>query len=292
MEDLVLHSDFTSHDYSDGDLTFEEIANNAGFSFEEHSVTTEDGYILALYRIPGLLGEEPDSEKPPVMFQHGLFSSADTWIMNYAEVAPAFVAARTGYDVWLGNNRGNTFSRKHETLDPDTDAEAFWDFTWYDMGTKDQPAFFSYIQEHTNNQKIAYIGHSEGTTQMFTALSELEDSFFGDKTSLFVALGPVSKIPNTDIKMVQLALTFYNTIVHVVEMLGMYEIMGYNQDAEMSTFCSYLPSVCAYTELYVYNRDPRLDDPDRCMVSDMHSPNGASVRQLLHYAQNIREDRF
>ena len=50
--------------------------------------------------------------------------------MNYADVAPAFVAAKAGYDVWLGNTRGNTYSRMNTELDPDKDAEKFWAFDW------------------------------------------------------------------------------------------------------------------------------------------------------------------
>ena len=49
--------------------------------------------------------------------------------MNYADVSPAFVTAKAGYDVWLGNSRGNTYSRKHTSMNPDKD-EKFWDFDW------------------------------------------------------------------------------------------------------------------------------------------------------------------
>lgn len=134
-------------------------------------MVTEDGYILAVYRIPGKLGEEPSVEnKPPVYMQHGLLDSADAWIMNYPEVAPAFVASTQGYDVWLNNTRGNTYSRKHVTLDPDS--EAFWNFDWQEMGKYDVNGVLDYIIEETGYSKVAYVGHSQGTTQMFYALSE------------------------------------------------------------------------------------------------------------------------
>jgi len=67
------------------------------------------------------------------MMQHGLFDSAYCWIVN-GEESPAFVAARAGYDVWLGNSRGNTFSRKHTKYDADKDKKEFWNYTWFDMG--------------------------------------------------------------------------------------------------------------------------------------------------------------
>jgi len=51
---------------------------------------------------------------------HGLFSSADHWVANGPDKSPAFKLANEGMDVWLGNNRGNNYSRRNENIDPDT----------------------------------------------------------------------------------------------------------------------------------------------------------------------------
>ena len=38
-----------------------------------------------------------------------------------------YVLADAGYDVWLGNYRGNTYSRKHESLNPED--YTFWQYS-------------------------------------------------------------------------------------------------------------------------------------------------------------------
>ena len=187
---------------------------------------TDDGYILAVYRIPGKVGEET-KVRPPVLMQHGVFDSAYAWIMNYADKSPAFIAVEQGYDVWLGNSRGNTYSRSHIELDPDYDASEFWAFDWQEMGLGDLPAVIDYIRLVTDQPKIAYIGHSQGTTQMFYALAK-DEPFFKDKISIFVALAPVTKITNQKADVVANAANFYKVIDDAAELLHMYEIGGAN----------------------------------------------------------------
>lgn len=75
----------------------------------------------------------------PVFMQHGLFSSAETWITN-ADQSPAFILAKAGFDVWLGNNRGSIYSRKNSRINPDTDPKDFFNYSFYELGKVDAPA--------------------------------------------------------------------------------------------------------------------------------------------------------
>ena len=95
-----------------------------------------------------------------------------------------------GYDVWLGNNRGVIYSRRHVKLDPDVDAEKFFDFSFVELGKYDLPAMIDFVRRVTNVDKVTYIAHSQGTTQMFFALAEMQEQM-AERINLFIALGPV-----------------------------------------------------------------------------------------------------
>lgn len=68
-------------------------------------------------------------------------SSAD-WLLSGPEKALAFILADLGYDVWLGNARGNTYSKRHVNMSNE-DAN-FWDFSWHEMAKYDIAAEIDY----------------------------------------------------------------------------------------------------------------------------------------------------
>ena len=60
------------------------IIEKAGYPSETHIVTTDDGYILEMHRIPhGKDGPNNTTEPRPVVFiQHGLLCSSADWVLS------------------------------------------------------------------------------------------------------------------------------------------------------------------------------------------------------------------
>lgn len=86
----------------------------------------------------------------------------------------------SGYDVWFGNSRGNTFAKNHTTLSV-SDVE-FWRFSFDQMAAYDIPASVDYVLKVNGASSLIYVGHSQGTTIGLAAMAQnkrLQDKVCG-----------------------------------------------------------------------------------------------------------------
>ena len=103
-----------------------EIIEFYNYRGEIHNIETEDGYVLEMHRINGKLNALPDDNKKIAFLQHGILSSSMDWLIAGPQNGLAFVLSDAGFDVWLGNSRGNKYSRKHKN--PNVTSKVYWDF--------------------------------------------------------------------------------------------------------------------------------------------------------------------
>lgn len=169
---------------------------------------TADGYILGLFRInSGKITN--NSTKYPVLLVHGLLTSAESFIFVGPNRSLPYLLSDRNYDVWLVNSRGTLNSRRHRTLNPDTDRD-FWLFTWHEVGVYDLPAIIDFILTKTSKKKLFYIGHSQGTTAFFVMASERPE--YNKKIQLSVQLAPTVYVNQTTIVALKFLSHFYRFV--------------------------------------------------------------------------------
>ena len=98
-----------------------QLIKSKGYPCEEHFVQTTDNFILNIQRIPHGRNKNITRHKPkPVVFlQHGLLADSACWVFDFPKTSLAYILADNGFDVWLGNSRGNRYSRRNKNLSPD-----------------------------------------------------------------------------------------------------------------------------------------------------------------------------
>ncbi|EFN56361.1 hypothetical protein CHLNCDRAFT_35098 [Chlorella variabilis] len=264
----------------------------AGFPLEEHFVTTADGYVLGTYRIPHGRHQGPPAAggacgRPVALLQHGLLDSSAAWVLNTPSQSLGFILADAGYDVWLGNSRGNAFSRNHTGLDPAL--PAFWDFTWDDMAAYDIPAAVDYVLQQSGCTQLAYVGHSQGTTQMFAALAS--NPALRGKLCVAVMLAPAVHMRYIASPALQVLAAM--DADKLFSLLGVAEFLPSRRATSdlFGQLCSETPALCAsiITAIAGFNADNM--NMSRLPTMVQYAPSGTSVKNLAHWAQAIRKSR-
>lgn len=103
-------------------------------------------------------------------------------------IPSGYLLYERGYDVWMGNVRGNSYGRRHKIHN--TDQEEFWDFSFHEMGIYDVPNTIDYILNQTDFPRLHYVGHSQGTMVFWVMGSERPE--YMAKIISMQALAPIA----------------------------------------------------------------------------------------------------
>jgi gastric triacylglycerol lipase len=272
------------------DHLFREIVVKARYPLESYRVKTDDGFMLRLYRMQAKDSQISNGKKVALL-QHGIFDSADNFVINGEQNSLAFVLANKGYDVWVSNSRGNKYSRAHAWLNPKS--KEFWDYSFQEMGEFDIKANINFILQKTGAQKLTYIGHSQGTTQMFAALGSNTASFINSKVNKFIALAPVV-LPRKLSSPIITKLASDTILAKALQVLGITELLpgGCSKIDPVKwmtgTFCTLASAFC---QIFLGFTDDKPSYNNGAITGIMayYFPSGSSVRSLLHFQQLINQ---
>lgn len=286
-----------------------------GYPGERHWVETDDGYVLGVHRLPGprrgaqdadadpndVDSDDADKEdvdperparkagRPAVILAHPLLSSSAEWLVTGPGNALAFLLADAGYDVWLFNVRGNTFSVNHTTLS--VNDAAFWDFTFHEHALHDMPAMIKYVVRETGQQTIQYVGFSMGTTIMFIMASERPD--VAKHISLFTALGPVAALSHSRSRTFRALTQLSPMLVRVSRLFGVHRFLPSSSaiKAAGEYFCAdgcLTQPLCTGLIAALSGRNDAQMNTTMLPYAIARTPSGTSFKNIDHFSQVLR----
>ncbi|KAG0670932.1 hypothetical protein C6P40_004001 [Pichia californica] len=283
-EDLCAKQEWQNNIISAVDIV--DIVHLHGYKVHEHVVQTKDGYLLSIHRILGKTGRVPHNS-PVVYFHHGLLTNSELFVLGETtNRCLPFLLVEKGYDVWLGNNRGNKYSRKHLILSS-TD-ERFWNYSLDEFAMFDIPNTIDYILKVTQQSQLSYIGFSQGSAQCLAALSLNHD--LNKKINLFIGLSP-AMIPRG------LNNPICSFLVRSAPEL-LYRIFGKRAILPSVVFWQKLMGSRLYEKIvdkslvFLFNWKSGNVGPSQKKVGYPHMFSPSSVKSVVHWFQIIENKRF
>ncbi|KAJ0983743.1 hypothetical protein J5N97_002099 [Dioscorea zingiberensis] len=256
-----------------------------GYPCEEHTVTTDDGYILSIQRIPNgqYSGSNTGGNKTPVLLQHGLMMDGITWLLNSPDESLGYILADNGYDVWIANSRGTIYSLGHTSLSA-ADPE-YWNWSWDELTAYDLPATFEYVYNQTGQQQLHYVGHSLGTLIALTALCQ------GNLLNMLKSaalLGPIAYMDQVNSPLARSAADSF--IADAIYWLGLDQF-----DPNGEAVHNFLTKLCKEPSLVnCFDLMTSFTGPNCCLNSSAvevfldHEPQSTATKNMVHLSQMIR----
>ncbi|KAF6202092.1 hypothetical protein GE061_004489 [Apolygus lucorum] len=255
--------------------TTELLANMMLFS-EEHTYTTEDGYILRMFRIPKI-------GATPVLFVHGFLGSSDLWLLTNRRNNMPTIFYDEGYDVWLMNQRGNVYSKRHVMLSSDPGNAEFWNFSFHEIGLFDLAATIDHILESTKSDSLLYVGHSMATAALMVLCSQRPE--YNRKIRGAVLLAPVAySMGQSKLPFITLVVNQASFFANIMYKAHTYEFLPFDETRIKLTYtlCASQVSMCSLILKILFRTNIKNLVRDEIPIYLSRLSSGTSVKNYEH----------
>jgi len=266
-------------------LNSTDVIRARGYQAEDYSFVTSDGFVISFQRI-----HSKTHESKPVLIVPGF--SCSSFIIVVANREFPYLLADAGYDVWIYNPRGSTYSKKHMKYSPSQDQ--FWDWSFEQIGMIDVPEAIEFILRTTHAPKLkALIGHSEGTADIFIALSSSpRAAWLNSVVERYASITPT-------IQMAHVSNPLF-TAMAALRIDALISILGTREFNPPDAVQKLIPGICRLTPalcdqavcLLVGCEGRQYWDQEEFLLLSAHYPGGTSTKDVQHWAQLIRSGRF
>ncbi|EFN60340.1 Lipase 3 [Camponotus floridanus] len=260
------------------------MIREAGHPVETHVITTEDGYLLTLHRIPG------GNDSLPVPLQHGFLSSSADWVilgrgkalgMISAELLKKPCCSSTGKESLPPGIRCNVNRYPSSVV-----------ITFHEMGIYDLPAMITFITNKKSQPLHTYIGHSMGAISFFIMASERPE--IARMVQMMIGLSPAVFLNHMK-SPIQYFFPFRRELKIVAQLF-------FHDEFLRSDFLRFfLKIICdqnitgefCINLISIINGDDREQFNNTLMpVILNHFPSGTSIKTLLHLIQTFESGKF
>lgn len=235
----------------------------------------------------------PKARGPPLLLLSGFFGSSVDFTVQGPNRSLAFLAHSCGFDVWMGNNRGTTFSKRHRSLS--VDSKRFWRFSFHELGLYDLAAMVDYVLGVTGSDRVQFVGLSQAAAT-FLALTSLRPEY-NEKFAGVHLVAPVAFLHHTT-SALRVLTSFLDLFREISHNLKGYELLGRGFDGSpMDAVAIAVKFGLIPVEMVlkgVWTLFGYHDSIERSLVPEImqYTPAGASIFQVIHFMQIFKANRF
>lgn len=272
-----------------------DIAQISGYIIREHVVATSDGYLLVIHKLESkssISSRRPTMDHDKIVyFHHGLLTNSELFLVGSSKKKNLpYLLVDLGYEVWLGNNRGNKYSRKH--LKMSVSDKKYWNYSLDEFALYDIPDTITYILSfYQPDSKLVYVGFSQGCSQLFASLSLRPD--LNERIRLFVGLSPAI-VPR------DLSHSLLKVIINQTanDNSFLYSLFGQRAILPSVSYWCYLMGPDLYQKVvdvslqFLFGWSGKNISTQQKRLGYPHMFSNSSVKSIIHWFQIISSRRF